>query len=83
MDIRKLHNAFYQKQHRVHPGDRNRRLPGKTADLTSYPYIVFADSTLNQKQNAGEIHLDGNEEKFHDFLKLFYRFDFWFNIVTP
>lgn len=45
--------------------------------------IVFADSTLNEKQVAGEIHINGNEEKFYDFLKLFDRFDFWFNIVTP
>ena len=45
--------------------------------------IAFADSALNEKLAAGEIHIRGDEEKSNDFLGLIDRFEFWFNIVSP
>ena len=32
---------------------------------------------------AGDVEIDGNADKFVEFLSLLDRFDLWFNIVTP
>jgi alkyl sulfatase BDS1-like metallo-beta-lactamase superfamily hydrolase len=45
--------------------------------------ILFLPTQPRPKKAAGEVRIRGNEEKFHDFLKLIDRFDFRFNIATP
>ncbi|MGY3966578.1 alkyl/aryl-sulfatase [Aeromonas enteropelogenes] len=45
--------------------------------------IQLGQGTLEQKIASGEIKVQGDQQKFSDFVSLLDKFNFWFNIVTP
>ncbi|MFM5846261.1 alkyl/aryl-sulfatase [Aeromonas veronii] len=45
--------------------------------------IQLGQGTMEQKIANGEIKIEGDQQKFSDFISLLDKFNFWFNIVTP
>jgi alkyl sulfatase BDS1-like metallo-beta-lactamase superfamily hydrolase len=45
--------------------------------------VVLGNATLPDKLAAGDLVIEGQKEKFFEFLSLMDTFEFWFNIVTP
>jgi len=45
--------------------------------------IQLGQGTMEQKIASGEIKIEGDQQKFSDFISLLDKFNFWFNIVTP
>lgn len=54
-----------------------------TIDRTVLDDINLGQITMDQAITDGKVKIEGDADKFGDFLAMLDTFDFWFNIVTP
>jgi len=54
-----------------------------TIDTELLDSTNFGQTTISDAMQAGEATVDGNADKFMEFLGLLDRFELWFDIVTP
>jgi len=54
-----------------------------TLDRTVLDDINLGQITIEQAITEGKVEIDGDADKFREFLSLLDTFEFWFNIVTP
>ncbi len=54
-----------------------------TIDRDLLDSINLGETTIADAMQAGDVTVDGNADKFMEFLGLLDRFELWFDIVTP
>ena len=54
-----------------------------TIDRAVLDSINLGQTTIADAMQAGDVTVDGNADKFLEFLGLLDSFELWFNIVTP